>query len=122
MQELHKPIDLSARLFTIFCRRDEAVHVSQFAARDVKAVVDTWILRELPSVVVETEEAAAISHELRSDEPGLVQGCVNVWVVTAFPVWLDIVETSTEARTGEETTSEVRRSNHAESTGSRESA
>ena len=96
MQESHKRIEQPDRLFTIFCRRDEAVHVAQLAARDLKEAVNIWISRELPSVAVEREEAAAISRELRADAPGLVQGCVNVWVVTAFPVWLDIVATSAD--------------------------
>lgn len=97
MQELHRRIEQCERLFTIFCRHNEAVCVSQFAAKNVSDAVNAWITRELPSLGIPGEQMAGIGRELRSDSPGLVQGCVNVWVVTAFPVWLDIVATSDES-------------------------
>jgi len=94
MRESHKPTEPLEQLFTIFCRRDEAVRVAQFQAKDVSDAVNIWISRELPSVASGSEEGNAIGAELRADEPGLVEGCKNVWVVTAFPIWLDIVATS----------------------------
>lgn len=96
MQELHKHTDHAERLFTIFCRCDEAVYVSQFAAIDVQDAVNIWVSRELPSVIDVTEQATVIAQELQNDEPLLVKGCTNVWTVSAFPVWLDLVATAAE--------------------------
>lgn len=83
-------------LFTVFCRHEEVVYVSQVWARDVSGAVDAWITQEYQAIPVESARRAAIAAELREDcaeFPEPIQGCVNVWPVTAFPIWLDIVQT-----------------------------
>src|SRR4051812_35600387 len=80
-------------LFTIFCRYNDSVRVSQLTATGPEEAIAKWVYDELPKLDGIGNRLTPLTNELLLDKPALIQGCRNAWAAAAFPIWLDLVQT-----------------------------